>query len=62
MKITSLWKDYEVYYNKENYSDTIENYTKKHKKSDYKKVNKDMNYLTDIGTLTKSKEGMIYML
>ena len=43
--------------NKENYSATIENYTKKNKSSDYKKVNKDMNYLTDIGILTKSKEG-----
>ncbi len=42
---------------KEEYNATIENYTKKHKKSDYKKVNKDMNYLADIGILIKSKKG-----
>ncbi|MGL4913597.1 MAG: Fic family protein [Romboutsia sp.] len=43
--------------NKENYSATIENYTKKNKKVDYKRVNKDMNYLAEIGILSKSKDG-----
>lgn len=43
--------------NKEDYSATIENYTKKNRSADYKKVNKDMNYLTDIGIFKKSKLG-----
>lgn len=35
----------------------IENYTKKNRNCDYKKVNRDMNYLVDIGIFKKSKLG-----